>query len=137
MLFRSASIEALQTTMGQALRRPELMRQSATALGLLGDKSAAEALQRHLCNDSGNLATFAALAQALSLIGDRRMLPSLGKLLLDPDRAELPRAFAAAALGGIADRALQPWGTRIAANLNYRASVETLTDGMTGILDLL
>jgi hypothetical protein len=49
----------------------------------------------------------------------------------------LPRAFAAAAIGGIADPAPLPWNTPIGANMNYRASVETLTDQVAGVLDIL
>ena len=58
-------------------------------------------------------------------------------LLLDTSISQLSRAFAAVALGGIADKELLPWNSKIAVNTNYRASVETLTNKTSGILDIL
>ena len=46
-------------------------------------------------------------------------------------------AFAAVALGGVADKELLPWNSKIAVGMNYRASVETLTNQQSGILDIL
>jgi HEAT repeat protein len=131
------ALEPLRATVAQATRRPELLKQSAIALGLLGDKQATVALQQQLAEDQGNLATFAALSNALGLIGDRGSVQPLLRLLADERRLDLSRAFAAVALGGIADRAPMPWYAKVAANLNYRASVETLTNQQSGILDIL
>ena len=50
---------------------------------------------------------------------------------------ELSRAFAAVALGGVADKEMLPWNSKIGVNMNYRAAVETLTNSRTGILDIL
>jgi hypothetical protein len=58
-------------------------------------------------------------------------------MLFDTQLGALSRAFAAVALGGIADKEPLPWNSRIAVNINYRASVETLTNQSTGILDIL
>ncbi|MBZ0152670.1 MAG: hypothetical protein K8J09_14190, partial [Planctomycetes bacterium] len=76
-------------------------------------------------------------ATAIGRIGDRRSLDTLTKLLADASRAPLPRAFAAVALGCIADRADLPWTSKISLDINYRAVVETLLDTQSGILDLL
>ena len=46
-------------------------------------------------------------------------------------------AFAAVALGGVAMQELLPWNTKIGINSNYRAAVETLTNQISGILDIL
>ncbi len=132
-----ASIEPLHRLVGSATRRPTLLKQTAVALGLLGDKHAARMLVEGLAQEQANLATFASLASALGLIGDRDSIEPLQQLLADEARGNLPRAFAAVALGGIADRARLPWYAKLAANLNYRAAVETLTNQQSGILDIL
>jgi hypothetical protein len=57
--------------------------------------------------------------------------------LLDPERAKLARAFAGAALGSVGDKDTYPWNARISADTNYMATVDTLTNGATGVLDIL
>lgn len=131
------SVETLHKTIAQSARRPILLQQAAVALGLLGDKTAAETLRARLADENGNLATFAAFASALGRIGDRRSILPLQAMLFDESRSELTRAFAAVAIGGVADRAALPWYAKIAANINYRAAVETLTNQQSGILDIL
>jgi Trm5-related predicted tRNA methylase len=49
----------------------------------------------------------------------------------------LSRAFAAVALGGVADKEKLPWNSKISRNMNYRGSVETLTQSGSGVLDIL
>ena len=43
----------------------------------------------------------------------------------------------AVALGGVADKEPLPWNSKIAVNLNYRAAVDTRTNGSSGIWDIL
>ena len=131
------SIETIRETMDLSARRPQLFVQAATALGVLGDKSAAQELHRKLDDEGRNLATLSAIASALGKIGDRRSVEPLKRALFDSERGDLQRAFAAVSLGGVADRALMPWHTKISKNINYRASVETLTNRSSGILDIL
>ena len=57
-------------------------------------------------------------------------------MLFDDDLTELTRAFAAVALGGVADKEKLRWNSKIARNMNYRAAVETLTQSGRGILDI-
>jgi hypothetical protein len=57
--------------------------------------------------------------------------------MFDPSITEVSRAFAAAALGGIADKEALPWNSKLAVGLNYRAAVETLTSQSSGVLDIL
>jgi len=52
-------------------------------------------------------------------------------------RTSLARAFAAAALGGVGDKDALPWNTLIARDMNYMATVDTLVNGSTGVLDIL
>jgi HEAT repeat protein len=76
-------------------------------------------------------------AIALAFIGDRRTIQPLKKMLFNEDLTALSRAFAAFALGGVADKEKLPWNSKIARNMNYRSSVETLTQSGTGVLDIL
>ena len=50
---------------------------------------------------------------------------------------EKPMGFNAEQVGGVADKELLPWNSKIAVDMNYRAAVETLTNGSSGILDIL
>jgi HEAT repeat protein len=120
-----------------ATRRPELLLQAAVALGRLGDKETAADLLQWLHDGGGNLAKLAALSAALARIGDRRSIDPLVKMLHDESLGALPRAFAAVALGGVCDPRDLPWNTPIGADINYRATVATLTDQSMGILDIL
>lgn len=133
------SIEDIKAIVAKSVRRPELLKQAAIALGKLGDKTIADELLKLLTDGEKNLAKLSAIASALGFIGDRRTIEPLKTLLFDTQLTELSRAFAAVALGGVADKEKLPWNSKIGVNLNYRASVETLTDkgNATGILDIL
>ena len=89
-----------------------------------------------MLSKSTNLAKLSAIAGAMNYIGDRRTIKPLVKMLFDDDLTELTRAFAAVALGGVADKEQLPWRSKIARNMNYRAAVETLTQSGRGILDI-
>ncbi|HEX5053903.1 MAG TPA: hypothetical protein VFZ65_19145 [Planctomycetota bacterium] len=131
------STDDIRRVVMQATRRPELLVQAAVALGKLGDQHAAADLCDLLTAGEPNLTKLAAIAKALGYIGDRRSVAPLVQLLSDERLGHLPRAFAAAAIGGVADRAPLPWNSAIGANINYEATVETLTNQSTGILDIL
>lgn len=121
----------------RSVRRPDMLRQAAIALGKLKDRDASSYLLEMLSADNKNTARMAALAGALQFIGDSRTIGSLMKLLEDDKLTSLSRAFVAAALGGIADPMRMPFNERYARHANYRAIVGTLSNQMTGILDLL
>ena len=127
----------IRTLVEASVRRAERLQQAAIALGKLGDKEAAVLLVRLMTEDDQNLAKMSAIASALGFIGDRRTVEPLIKMLFDEGLTNLSRAFAAVALGGVADKELLPWNSKIGTNMNYRAAVETLTNGQTGILDIL
>lgn len=131
-----SSMEDIRKAFARPSRGGELLPQAAIALGLLGDKRAASDLERMLGAENLNLATFAAIASAIGFIGDRRSIAPLEKTLFE-SRIDLARAFAAVALGGIADKEPLPWNSKIGVGANYRANVETLTNQATGILDIL
>jgi len=132
------SQEDIRNVVAQSVRRDQLLQQAAIALGKLGDKRVAEDLQKMLAaEEGGNLAKLAAISSALGFIGDQRTIQPLKEMLFDSKLGELSRAFAAVALGGVADKESLPWNSKIGTNMNYRASVETLTNRSTGILDIL
>jgi hypothetical protein len=117
--------------------RPFLMMQCVRALGLIGDRGAGELLCRELEAPGGTLAELAAVAAALGQIGDRHALDPLLRTLADDRLTPLTRAFAAVALGSICDKDPLPWNHVFASCTNYRAATATLTDGASGILDIL
>lgn len=128
----------IKSVIDQATRRTKLLQQAAVALGKLGDKTVADQLQKLMTEGEPNLAKLSAIASALGFIGDSRTIAPLRRMLFDEQLGDLSRAFAAVALGGVADKEPLPWNSKIGVNNNYRASVETLTTGSgTGILDIL
>ncbi|MFY9344546.1 MAG: HEAT repeat domain-containing protein, partial [Planctomycetota bacterium] len=131
------SIEDIRNVVKQSVRRFDLLQQAAVALGKLGDKRVAEDLQALMTEGEPNFAKLSAIASALGFIGDSRTIAPLKKMLFDDKLGYLSRAFAAVALGGVADKEPLPWNSKIGVNTNYRASVETLTNKQTGILDIL
>jgi hypothetical protein len=90
-----------------------------------------------LGSGDSNLAKLSGIATAYRFIGDRRSVAPLVEMMFDADMTTISRAFVAAALGGIADKSIEPWNSRLAEGTNYRAAVDTLTNGTTGVLDIL
>ena len=129
----AGDIVALMRT---AVRRPFVLQQCAVALGHLGDTETVPALLEML-KSSESTATMAAIAQALGELRDRRSIEPLIAALQDPDRSALARAFVAAALGGVGDKDVVRWNAAIARDVNYSALVDTLSNGNTGVLDIL
>jgi len=117
--------------------RPQLLQQAAIALGLLGDKNVVGDLVDTLAT-SKSLATQAALSAALGYIGDKRSIDPLVEMLENDSLTARARGFAAVALGIVADKEPLPWNSKIAVNLNYRVTTQTLNDSNgTGILNIL
>jgi HEAT repeat protein len=133
-----SAVEPIQSIITESKYRPNLLKQAAIGLGLLGDKDLVPNLIQMLADAKG-LATQAAISSALGFIGDARSIDPLVGMLLNKDLTERARGFAAVALGIVADKETLPWNTKIAIDLNYRASTQTLVDaqGGTGILDIL
>ncbi len=129
--------DEIRAVVVDSVRRPGLLRQAAVALGKIGDKSAGELLVGLLGQGDHNLAKLAAVSIALGQIGDRRSIEPLLELLEDEAQPALSRAFAAVALGSVADRAALPWNSGVAFGVNYRAAVGVLTNGISGVLDIL
>jgi HEAT repeat protein len=133
------AIEPIQEIVKKSKYRPDLLKNAAIALGLLGDKNVVTDLIMMLREEAKTLTTQAAVASALGFIGDSRSIDPLVEMLQDTQLTDRARAFAAVALGIVADKEPLPWNTKISVDLNYLASTVTLTSQSvgTGILDIL
>lgn len=136
LLGDRAAVPQLLAIVDRSLRRPELLQQAAVALGRLGDREANDRLLAQLAR-TDSTATLAALAMSIARIGDRRAIAPLVAMAADRDLTTLSRAFVAAALGGVGDQQALPFHVPISVDANYAANVDTLTNGATGILDIL
>ena len=130
--------EKINAIVEESKYSPDLLKQAAIALGLLGDKDLVPKLVKLLAESKG-LATQASISSALGFIGDKRSIDPLVAMLQNESLTEQARGFAAVALGIVADKGELPWNSRIGLDLNYQASTQTLTDQTsgTGILDIL
>ncbi|MFT5289104.1 MAG: HEAT repeat protein [Planctomycetota bacterium] len=133
----SGAREQIQKVVRESEYRPELLRQAAISLGLLGDNQLVEDLTEMLANAT-NLATQAAISSALGFIGDGRSITPLVEMLADDSLTATARGFAAVSLGIVADKESLPWNSKVAVDLNYRASTSTLTEQSSGagIIDI-
>lgn len=137
LLRAPAAVEPLSRTVRESRFRPGLLRDAAVGLALIGDKGAVPMLAGELA-DAGSLASQAALCAALGTVGDARAVETLIAFLGNDEVTSRARAFAAAALGNVADPAPLPFNSPIAGRVVWRSAPETLIDpaGGRGILDL-
>ncbi len=112
----------------------DLRRQSATALGLLGNptvpgtgKDAVEILLDEL-KSARTQSHKGQIVLALARVGDHRALDGLEALLMDPKENELTRALACAGLGLVGDLEWIPSIARGSRNINYRASTDLIDE---------
>ena len=122
--------------MVRSTRRPFLLQQAAVALGCLGDSHANDHLL-DMIKATDSVATLAAIASAIGRIGDRRSIEALIEMTKDGNLPKLGRAFVAAALGGVGDKDELPWNVPLSVDTNYATGMDTLTNGSTGVLDIL
>jgi hypothetical protein len=120
----------------RSLRRPFLLQQCAVALGCLGDKHANDKLIAML-QKGDSAAVLSAIAIGIGRIGDRRAIDALVELMGDKDLTKLARAFVAAALGGVGDKDPMPWNVPFSVDCNFLTEIDTLSNGSTGVLDIL
>lgn len=136
LLQDDKAASTLAEIMARSRRRPFVLQQCAVALGMLGDQMANDQLMG-LLEDSESAAVLAAVACAIGRIGDRRAIDRLVALTADKELTKLSRAFVAAALGGVADKDTLPWNVPLSVDVNYATGIDTMTNGMTGVLDIL
>ncbi|MFT7668326.1 MAG: HEAT repeat protein [Planctomycetota bacterium] len=136
LMNSTAAIEPIQEVVRKSKYRGELLKQTAIALGLLGDKKLVTNLAEMLV-EAKTLTTQAALASALGFIGDARSVDPLVEMLKDDSITDRARGFAAVALGIVADKEKLPFNAKFSVDINYRANTTTLTGEGTGLLDIL
>ncbi len=140
LMQATSAIGRLSHMVQKSKFRPPLLRQAATGLGLLGDKTVVAGLVEML-GDAKGLSAQASIASALGFIGDAGSVEPLTKMLLGESAkqtSDVARGFAAVALGIVCDKEDFPWSMKLSTNVNYRANVSTLTNTMgDGILDIL
>jgi HEAT repeat protein len=136
LLGEPSAAPMLSEVVERSARRPFVLQQAAVGLGRLGDADATPRLVA-MMERCESVAVLAALANAVGQIGDRRAIPLLVALTKDESQTKLGRAFAAAALGGVCERFALPWNMPLSRDANYAAPVDTLSNGATGVLDIL
>ncbi|MEW6073005.1 MAG: HEAT repeat domain-containing protein [Planctomycetota bacterium] len=138
LLGEGTAIAPIERVLEESRYAPELLRQAAIALGLLENQEVVPRLVRML-EATTALSSQAAIATALGFLGDQRSVDPLVALLENEEVTPLARAFAAVALGILADPEELSWNAKISVDLNYRASTVTLNDAAasTGVLNIL
>lgn len=136
LMNEKTAITPIQDIVKKSKYQADLLKSAAIALGLLGDKQIVPDLCVML-KDANGLSSQAAISSALGFIGDSRSVKDLIEMMDNQEVSALARAFAAVALGIIADKEEFPWNSKIGVNSNYRANTPSLTDQKGGILDIL
>lgn len=142
MMEDTASIPLVLDGM-QRIDRPVLFGQAALALSRLdrpdASAKAVATLQAMTRVHPMFLRQLAASAQAIGHLRNPKDINSLAAIVGNTKRSKRDIwqvAFAAAALGSVADRDPIGFGTRIAYGMNYTARVQTISNGRNGILDI-
>jgi len=136
LLGDPAAIPDLVAVIGRALRRPFVLQAAALACNQLGDDEIITRLVTML-GESESVVTLSGLANAIGRSRDRRAIEPLLALLAKKDLPQLGRAFAVAALGWLGDENPLPWNQPFAVDANFACQIDTLSNGTTGILDIL
>ena len=134
-LHDTPAIADLQAMLARSVRRPRLTGEAALALADLGAVPASDLVAA--LHKGTNLVALADLARAIARTRDPQIAEALCAMLADPELADLPRGFAAAALGGLADPRTVSWQVAFTELLNYRAVTPTLAEGCFALLRLL
>ena len=114
------------------------MVQASLALAKLDHPGASATLRSILrAKTSMRTLTLAATSNAMGYLADPNNVQPLVDVLTNASNNKLMRAFAAVALGSMAENDPLTWSAWIAMNMNYTATVETLANGSSGILDIL
>jgi HEAT repeat protein len=109
-----------------------LRRSASIALGLLGDKDAIKVLEAEMAESSNSQAVHGAVTQGLGFIGDSTAVPRLVQMVQETEKyQDATRAFAAVALGLLADKDELPFLSLIAQDNNYRSQTAALAEVLT------
>jgi HEAT repeat protein len=128
----------IEEIMSEASRKPLLMTQTALALARLEHPGASITL-RSILRTGGRFRTItlASTSNAMGYLADPGNVAPLVRILANKSNNKMVRAFAAVALGSMAENDALTWSAWIAMNMNYSATVSTLSNGSSGILDIL
>lgn len=138
LLDSKAAVKVVGDTLPRLTSEPVLMGQVAQAAARLGVPGAATNLQSSLAYSSRHYTlALAATATAMGYLPDIDNVDPLIRILDKKREKKLVRAFAAVALGNMAEEDSLSWSSWYAQGVNYGANVETLSNGSTGILDIL
>jgi hypothetical protein len=140
LLQDSSAEELLLKQLVDSKHLPSLLERTAIGLALMGSEKSVPALLAEI--DPGNrytptLGSLSAAARGLGLVGNARTTPHLISAMDNRKLTPSARAYAAQALGLIADKDALPWQYRISRDINYLAGNPGLidwTDG-NGVLD--
>ncbi len=139
LLGNSKAEKLLMGQLEASVNQPVLLERTTIGLALLGSEEVAPFLVQQINPADGTtptLATLASAARGLALAGTGRTAPHLLTAMNNKDLTPMARAYAAQALGLIADKNVLPWQYRISADLNYLAGTESLVnwESANGIL---
>jgi len=126
--FTEAS-DPLRATCGAKAIVPLYRMRLATALALLADDGADEALIALLAQGHA-VGVNAAAARSLGLIGGVPALRTLQAMAADRDQSDIARAFACVAIGMICEKTPLPWNARLSADSNFRTLAPTLREAL-------
>lgn len=126
----------LRTILSASRFQPELLRETAIALALLGDVDLESTLLEEL-RVARSTASQAGIARAIGFAGSVATIQPLVKMLRDTTTSAGARAFSAVALGMVCDRERMPWNSYLSIGVNYPSAPSTLSDGSAGLLDIL
>jgi HEAT repeat protein len=104
---------------------------TAVAAGLIGDSSTVTTLIDILEDPRASLFIQGSVSLALGRIGDRRAIDPLVEMVEDDQVQDLNRALAAVALGLLGDRNDLAVMTRLSKDVNYRASINAMSEVLT------
>jgi len=142
MMEDAASIPIARDAM-RSVERPVLFGQAGLALARFAELDASSGAVQVLAASGSThpmfLRRLAAAAQAIGHLRNPDDIAQLAAIVADTRRAKrdsFPAAFAAAALGSVADRDPVGFGTRVAQGMNYTTRAQTISNGSYGILDI-
>ncbi len=136
LLGDAEAIPLLRATLAGAARLDTLREELAMALHQLGDDEIVAALATQLGAKPLAPSTMVGITRVLGYVGGAPAAAPLQQLLLDTTQTPLVRALAAHALGTLGASQSESWHRALAAAVHSRAVTPTLTNKLTGVLDL-
>ncbi len=135
LMGAQSAVEPLHAVLRDSKHDQRAMKETATALALLGDADLVPTLLE-IGEECECTLSQTVLATAMGQTGDARVVDPLIGMLADGAGPARKRAWAAHALGRVADKEALHWTSRISVDVNYGANPPSLTTGDgSGIID--